>query len=92
MREGDRGTKWISVEIKLVEDEVKREIMLYCTSAGVIQLPNNISKHKHFLFNLSQLTAAFESLQIWTSNADRCEKGAGWSRILLEKLVVSNLF
>jgi hypothetical protein len=45
MREGDRGTKWISVEIKLMEDEVKREIC--CTSAGVIQLPNNISEHEH---------------------------------------------
>jgi hypothetical protein len=47
MREGDRGTKWISVEIKLVEDEVKREIMLCCTTAVTIQLPNNISEHKH---------------------------------------------
>jgi len=47
MREGDRGTEWISVEIKLVEDEGKREIVLCCTSAGVIQLPDNISEHKH---------------------------------------------
>ena len=42
MREGDRGTKRINVEIKLAEDEVKREIMLCCTLAGVILLPNNI--------------------------------------------------
>jgi hypothetical protein len=43
MSEGDIGTKWINVEIKLVEDEVKREIMLCCTSAGAIQLPDNIT-------------------------------------------------
>jgi hypothetical protein len=47
MREGNRGTKRINVEIKLVEDEVKREIKLCCSSAGAIQLPNNILEHKH---------------------------------------------